>query len=33
MVFNTIVNWDDPTPAKTSAAAMSTTPVGRDAKP
>jgi len=33
MVFNTIVNWDDPTPAKTAAAVMSTTPVGRDAKP
>jgi hypothetical protein len=33
MVFNTIVNWDDPTPAKTAAAEMSTTPVGRDAKP
>jgi hypothetical protein len=33
MVFNAIVNWDDPTPAKTAAAVMSTTPVGRDAKP
>jgi hypothetical protein len=33
MVFNTIVNWDDPTPAKTAAAVMSTTPVGRDPKP
>ena len=33
MVFNTIVNWDDPTPAKTSAAVMGTTSVGREAKP
>ena len=33
MVFNTIVNWDDQTPATTAAAVMSTTPVGRDAKP
>jgi hypothetical protein len=33
MVFNAIVNWDDPTPSKTAAPVMSTTPAGRTGRP
>ena len=29
MVFNSIINWDDPTPSKSAAPVMSTTPAGR----
>jgi hypothetical protein len=29
MIFNAIVNWDDPTPAKPAAPVMSATPAGR----
>ena len=33
MVFNAIVNWDDPTPSKSAAPVVGTTPAGRAGRP
>jgi hypothetical protein len=33
MIFNAIINWDDPTPAKPAAPVVSTTPIGRSDRP